>query len=81
MSVTSYGYEPSAITIRAGVPVRWKVNGDGAVGCTSILTIPDLNISKPLTRGENIIEFTASAKGRLDFMCSMGMVRGFFTVI
>lgn len=81
MAVTRYGYEPSAITIKAGVPVRWTVNGDGAIGCTSILTIPDLNISQALKRGDNVIEFTAPKKGQLAFMCSMGMVRGSFTVL
>ena len=81
MVVTAYGYEPSAITIKAGVPVRWTVNGTGASGCTSILTIPDLNITQALKRGDNVIEFTAPKKGQLAFMCSMGMVRGSFTVI
>lgn len=81
MAVTSNGYEPSNLTIKAGVPVRWKINGDEAYGCTSVMTIPSLNITKPLRQGENIIEFTASQKGQLAFMCSMGMVRGSFTVI
>ncbi len=81
MSVTRSGYQPNNLTIRAGIPVRWKVNGVGAVGCTSIMTIPSLGVSQALTQGENIIEFTASNKGQLAFMCSMGMVRGSFTVI
>lgn len=81
MAVTSYGYEPRNLTIKAGIPVRWKINGDEAYGCTSVMTIPSLNITKPLRQGENIIEFTATQKGQLAFMCSMGMVRGSFTVI
>ena len=81
MAVTRNGYEPSNITIKAGLPVRWKIDGDGAIGCTSIMTIPELNISQALGRGENIIEFTARQKGQLAFMCSMGMVRGSFTVL
>jgi len=81
MKVTSYGYEPRDLTIKAGIPVRWKVDGTDAFGCTSIMTIPSLNISQPLRAGENIIEFTAPQKGQLAFMCSMGMVRGNFTVL
>lgn len=81
MAVTSYGYEPRNLTIKAGVPVRWKINGDEAYGCTSVMTIPALNIAQPLKQGENIIEFTATQKGQLAFMCSMGMVRGSFTVL
>ncbi len=81
MAVTSNGYEPSAITITAGIPVRWLVDGTAASGCTSVITIPDLNVSQVLTRGINVIQFTAPKKGTLAFMCSMGMVRGTFTVI
>ncbi len=81
MAVTRSGYEPSILTIKAGVPVRWKVDGTAAAGCTSIMTIPSLNVSQALHGGENIIEFTAPKPGQLAFMCSMGMVRGSFTVI
>lgn len=81
MAVTGYGYEPSSLTIKAGVPVRWKIDGTGASGCTSVITIPSLNIVQPLKSGENIVEFTAPQKGQVAFMCSMGMVRGSFTVL
>jgi len=81
MAVTRYGYEPSNLTIKAGVPVRWKVDGSGANGCTSVMTIPSLNVSHVLQQGENIIEFTAPQTGQLAFMCSMGMVRGSFNVL
>lgn len=81
MKVTSNGYAPDSIAITAGIPVRWKIDGTQAAGCTSIMTIPDLGISQALGKGENIIEFTAPTKGKLAFMCSMGMVRGSFTVL
>jgi uncharacterized protein len=82
LKVTAYGtYEPQYLTIKAGVPVRWNVDGTDAFGCTSIMTIPSMNIVKHLGRGENIIEFTPTERGQLPFMCSMGMVRGSFTVI
>jgi sulfite exporter TauE/SafE/copper chaperone CopZ len=81
IKVTTAGYQPSNITIKAGVPVRWKIDGSEAYGCTSIMTIPSMNITKSLGRGENIIEFTPTERGQLPFMCSMGMVRGSFTVI
>ena len=74
-------YEPSNLTIKAGIPVRWIVDGAGAQGCTSQLVIPSLNIVKTLTQGQNIIEFTAPNPGQLAFSCSMGMVRGSFTVL
>lgn len=82
MKVMSGGYYvPEHLTVRAGIPVRWKIDGTEASGCTSVMTIPDLNVRQALRRGENIIEFTPTAKGTLAFMCSMGMVRGSFTVL
>lgn len=81
MKVTAYSYEPPNLTIKAGVPVRWIIDGTEAIGCTSVITIPSLNISQPLHAGENIIEFTAPQSGTLAFMCSMGMVRGAFNIL
>ncbi len=81
MKVTRAGYEPSDLTIKAGVPVKWLIDGSGAFGCTSQIVIPDLNITKSLTQGINEVTFTAPNPGRLAFSCSMGMVRGSFNVI
>ena len=81
MKVTRSGYVPSNLTIKAGIPVRWSIDGTGAQGCTSVLVIPSLNITKPLIAGMNVIEFTAPNRGSLAFSCSMGMVRGSFTVL
>jgi plastocyanin domain-containing protein len=81
MRVTRFGYEPSALTIKAGIPVRWTIDGTEATGCTSVLVIPSLNITKPLKSGANIIEFTAPNPGPLAFSCSMGMVSGTFNVL
>ncbi len=82
MSVDGYRYNPDQLTIKAGVPVRWVVDGTNASGCTSAIVIPSLNVYKALSGGENIIEFTAPAQpGDVAFSCSMGMVRGSFRVI
>lgn len=81
MAITRYGYQPSNLTIKAGVPVRWKIDGTQAYGCTSQIVIPDLGVTKSLAQGENIVEFTAPNPGRLAFSCSMGMVRGLFNVL
>jgi uncharacterized protein len=81
MSITRFGYQPNELTIRAGVPVRWTIDGTQASGCTSIMTIPELGITQALRPGENVIEFTAPRRGPLAFMCSMGMVRGTFNVL
>lgn len=81
MAVTGYGYQPSELTVRAGVPVRFHVDGTRAGGCTRGFVIPSLGIQKVLAAGDNVFEFTPQSPGRIPFSCSMGMVRGSFTVI
>lgn len=74
-------YEPNRFTVRAGIPVRWTIDGTESAGCTSVLVVPSLNIVKPMQRGTNIVEFTPKNSGQLAFSCSMGMVRGTIDVI
>ncbi|MFA7244703.1 MAG: sulfite exporter TauE/SafE family protein [Candidatus Magasanikbacteria bacterium] len=80
MAVEYSGYNPEVIKIKAGVPVRWEIDGKQVTGCTSEIVVPDLNIKKKLNQGLNIVEFTATEKGTLNFSCWMGMVRGKFIV-
>jgi len=81
MTVSGSGYAPSDITIRSGVPVRFHVDGSQAGGCTRGFVIPSLGVQKVLAAGDNVFEFTPESPGRIPFSCSMGMVRGSFTVI
>jgi plastocyanin len=81
MKITPGGYEPSAITVKAGVPVKWMIDGAGAIGCTSGLVVPDLGITKSLTSGINEVDFTAPNPGQIAFSCSMGMVRGVINAV
>jgi sulfite exporter TauE/SafE/copper chaperone CopZ len=80
MNVTASGFQPSVITLRQGVPVRWVINGQDVSGCTSTIIIPSFNISKSLQSGTNIVEFTPQKQGDIPFSCGMGMVRGKFIV-
>ncbi|MBI5654237.1 sulfite exporter TauE/SafE family protein [Candidatus Uhrbacteria bacterium] len=81
MKVTSYGYEPSNLTVKKGVPVRWEVDGTQAGGCTGSIVSRELGISKNLDSGINTFTFTPSRTGQIAFSCGMGMVRGSFNVI
>ena len=81
MKVTRSSYEPSSFTIKAGQPVRWMVDGTEARGCTKYLLAQDVGISKSLSPGINVFEFTPTKKGTIGFQCSMGMVRGQFQVV
>lgn len=75
------GYTPSRFTVRAGIPVKWIVDGTNAEGCVSVFQAPKLGIKKLLSRGDNVFEFTPDKPGTYAFSCSMGMYRGAITVV
>lgn len=80
MNLTYKGYEPSTLTVKKGVPVRWIINVKEMSGCTSEILLPAFNVDKNLKKGENIIEFTPKVAGTYKFSCGMQMVWGKFIV-
>ena len=80
MEQDSYGYRPSSLSVKQGIPVRWIINSLDTRSCASSIRIPTLGITRMLSPGENIIEFTPQEPGSLRFTCSMGMYSGVFTV-
>lgn len=81
MEVVARGYSPNSFTIRAGLPVRWEIDGVNTYGCQSILQFPALDLTTYVKPGKNIIEFTPQGQGLLPFHCAMGMYTGSFTVL
>lgn len=82
MAVNGIRYSPASFTLKQGVPVEWHINGAGAQGCAQIITIPNLGITKQLsTTTDNVITFTPTETGQLNFSCPMGMARGSFNVV
>lgn len=75
------GYVPDNITIEAGKPVRWEVDGTKASGCANVLVARKIGVQKILKPGINVIEFIPKETGTIAFSCSMGMYRGSFTVV
>ncbi len=81
MEQSSRGYSPKNFTIKKGVPVKWIIKSLDNYSCASSIVVPTLNISRTLSPGENIIEFTAQKAGIIKFSCSMGMYAGTINVI
>jgi plastocyanin domain-containing protein len=81
MGQNSDGYKPNTFTVKVGIPVRWEVESNSSYTCASSLSVPKLNYRKILSQGQNIIEFTPTEVGSINFSCSMGMFRGVFNVI
>jgi len=81
MTQASRGYSPNKFTVELGRSVKWIITSTNPRSCASALIVPKLNISKQLEEGENIIEFTPTEVGPINFSCSMGMYTGVINVI
>lgn len=75
------GYSPNQFTVKKGVPVRWVIDAQAPYSCAASIVMSKFGIRKYLQAGENIIEFTPTVTGRVDFSCAMGMYRGVFYVV
>lgn len=80
MKIVGLEYYPKNITVKAGIPVVWKIDASEARGCGASLSVPSMNILEYLT-GEKTIEFMPDNVGKIPFTCSMGMTSGSFNVI
>lgn len=71
------GYEPSAIQVVAGRPVRLSFDRVDTSGCSEEVTLPDFGIRRFLPTGaRTTLEFTPDTPGTYVFTCGMGMLRG-----
>lgn len=74
MVVDGYAYRPAQFTLKAGVPVTWRIDARRAAGCAQVISIPDLRVTQLLSRtGITTVTFTAPRPGVFPFSCSMGM--------
>ncbi len=76
----SGGYAP--ITVVAGTPVKWTISATKKTltSCNRTLEIPEFDIEKTLSAGDNVIEFTPTKTGTFTYTCWMGMIRSTITV-
>ena len=81
MTQTSSGYSPRKFIVQKGIPVKWVIDAQDLNSCSSGISLPKFNITKNLSLGENIIEFTPTETGNVTFTCLMGMYPGAFTVV
>lgn len=74
-------YQP--ITVQKGIPVRWNIIVEAGElnGCNNPVNIPEYNIQKKLSVGDNIIEFTPEKEGYFIYTCWMGMIRSNIRVV
>lgn len=80
MTVNYSGFEPNNFELEVGVPVKWIIIGEQVTGCTNEIIVPELDIRKKISPGQNIVEFIPEKVGVINFSCWMGMVKGSFVV-
>lgn len=83
INITSSGYSPNSITVKAGSNVKVNLSNTNGAGCIQAFVIPSLNFQKVVPPGtSSSFSFTAPEKPTdIAFMCSMGMYRGIIHVI
>lgn len=82
ITVSASGYRPNEVTVPAGSPVTFTLKTKGRLGCTSIFTIPQLDIERDLsTQPTTTITTTFKKPGRYTYTCGMGMYRGVINAI
>jgi sulfite exporter TauE/SafE len=75
MKIVGLEYSPNRFSVQQGVPVSWRIDASEADGCGAILIVPRLGIRRLLaTNATNIISFTPSQTGDIEFNCGMGMM-------
>lgn len=79
---TNSGYKTSTKTIKKGVPVKLTITSKNVQSCARSFIIPSLKINKILPiNGNEVIEFTPTTNGMLNFSCGMGMYTGAFEIV
>lgn len=76
MTVDGLDYYPYRFTVRAGIPVEWRIDGRKAAGCGRAIALPTLNTVRYLSDREiTVISFTPTQPGTIPFSCPMGMTK------
>ncbi|MFH0863050.1 MAG: sulfite exporter TauE/SafE family protein [Candidatus Altiarchaeota archaeon] len=80
MNVTASGWQPNTFVLKAGVPVKWVIDGQQLTGCNSGIKVPSLGLQFDIKKGQQTVEFTPDKAGTVPWSCWMGMIKGNFIV-
>src|SRR5262247_1516763 len=77
VSVSSDGFSPARIEVKAGQPLKLAFYRADAENCGDTVVFPKLKIEAKLPAGKTtIVEVVPKEKGELVFTCGMGMFKG-----
>jgi plastocyanin domain-containing protein len=75
MKIDGYEYVPNRFTVKAGIPVEWRIDAREAEGCGRVIIMRGAGIAQLLSSEQTTtIRFTPKEAGQLAFNCSMGMM-------
>lgn len=81
VTVSSDGYSPSTVLLKAGVPARIVFKRTDAENCGDEVVFKELDIRKKLPVGQEVaVEFTPEKNRNYAFACGMNMMKGKITV-
>jgi len=81
VTVTSKGFEPADVKVKAGHPVRLVVTRKTDKTCAKEIILDDLGVNQPLPLDTPVtVEFTPSESGTLRYACAMDHISGIVTV-
>lgn len=76
------GFYPNSFTIKKDVPVTLDIDDKVPLdGCTSVMVIPEYDVTLPFKLGPNRLSFTPTKAGTLYGVCSMGSKMIRFVVV
>jgi len=77
MILVKGGYTPDVIRVEAGTPVRLRFRREETASCSEMVLFPDFGKAARLPSGEVVaVELLPKTRGRYEFHCQMGMLRG-----
>lgn len=79
--VAAGGYPRITVEVNKPVRINFKVDETSLNGCNNEIIIPEWNISKKLTVGDNFVEFTPAKTGTFTYSCWMGMLSSSISVV
>lgn len=71
------GYSPNLVVVQQGRPVRFKFTRQESAVCSERVLFPDFSHDVSMPSYEpTIVEFTPTERGKYNFHCPLGMLRG-----
>lgn len=82
IQIGNYGYEPSYIRVKKGIPVQLTLNSVDTYSCALAFVFREYGINTFLESTDTeTLTFTPDKTGKFPFTCSMGMYTGVFEVV